>query len=151
MAAAIFLAALALNLANVVGRYIFLTPIYWAEEMITFLIIYSVFLAAAEVAFHGEQLRIEAIDVLLPLRLRTLHQYVISGLSAGAVAFVAVQSFGLMKMLTVNAQRSTVAEIPMNIPFAAIPLGFALLALSIVARIVGQLNQSKELTHKLGS
>ena len=42
----IFLAAVLINIANVIGRYVFSYPIFWAEEVLVFMVIWAVFLSA---------------------------------------------------------------------------------------------------------
>lgn len=58
--------ALALNFANVILRYAFRAPIYWAEEVMIFTFVWCVFLGAAVVAFRGDHLRVELFEWILP-------------------------------------------------------------------------------------
>jgi hypothetical protein len=49
-----FLFALALNFSNVVGRYVFHAPIFWAEEAMIYTFVWCVFLGAVFVALRGK-------------------------------------------------------------------------------------------------
>ena len=57
LAGALLLLSVALNFANVVGRYFFSVSIYWAEEVMLFLMVGCVFLGNGVVAWSGRQIR----------------------------------------------------------------------------------------------
>ncbi|HKD25861.1 MAG TPA: hypothetical protein VKC66_08065, partial [Xanthobacteraceae bacterium] len=57
LTAVMMLIAVALNAANIVGRYVFFRPIASAEEIMLFLLVGTVFLGNAIVGFEGKQLR----------------------------------------------------------------------------------------------
>ncbi len=42
----LFLVAAGINIVNVIGRYVFSVPVFWAEEVLTFIVIWVVFLLA---------------------------------------------------------------------------------------------------------
>ena len=48
----IFLIACGINIANVVGRYLFSFPIFWAEEVLVFMVVWAVFLSAVAITFN---------------------------------------------------------------------------------------------------
>src|SRR5205823_12546248 len=47
-------AGVALNFANVVGRYVFFKPIIWAEEVLVFIMIWCVMLGATVVTWENQ-------------------------------------------------------------------------------------------------
>ena len=55
----IFLAAAFINIGNVVGRYVFSAPIFWAEEVMVFMVIWAVFLSAISITFSGSHLSMD--------------------------------------------------------------------------------------------
>ena len=55
LTAVLMLIAVALNAANIVGRYVFFRPIASAEEIMLFLLVGTVFLGNAMVGFEGKQ------------------------------------------------------------------------------------------------
>ena len=61
LAGVLLVASVALNFANVVGRYFFSASIYWAEEIMLFLMVGCVFLGNGVVAWSGRQLRMDVI------------------------------------------------------------------------------------------
>ena len=49
--------AIAINLANVVGRYVFAAPVFWAEEVLMFMIIWGIYIAAGSSRTWGRTWR----------------------------------------------------------------------------------------------
>ena len=70
LTAVLMLIAVALNAANIVGRYVFFQPIASAEEIMLFLLVGTVFLGNAIVGFEGKQLRMDVILHALPPPIR---------------------------------------------------------------------------------
>jgi TRAP-type C4-dicarboxylate transport system permease small subunit len=68
LAALLLLAAIAINFANVLARYLFLASIYWADEAMVFLVIWSIFLAAIAVTYDGSHLTMDLFSARLPPR-----------------------------------------------------------------------------------
>ena len=47
------LTAVAINIANVIGRYVFDAPVSWAEEVMSYGIIWGVFIAVAAITYRA--------------------------------------------------------------------------------------------------
>ena len=70
LAGVLLVASVALNFANVVGRYFFNASIYWAEEIMLFLMVGCVFLGNGVVAWSGRQIRMDVIVGMMPPKVR---------------------------------------------------------------------------------
>src|SRR6266702_7563866 len=55
-----------LNFANVIGRYFFNASIFWAEEIMLYLMVGCVFFGNGVVAWSGRQLRMDVIVGMMP-------------------------------------------------------------------------------------
>jgi TRAP-type C4-dicarboxylate transport system permease small subunit len=132
--AALILAGVALNFANVVGRYVFLKPIIWAEEILVFIMIWCVMLGAALVTWDNQHLRMDAVFSLTPPRVRRWLNILSAAAFLLAAVFVLAQSIRVVILTIATGQRSVVAEVPMYIPYAAIPVSFALMVIMLVWR-----------------
>jgi TRAP-type C4-dicarboxylate transport system permease small subunit len=130
----LILAGVALNFANVVGRYVFLAPIIWAEEVLVFIMIWCVMLGATLVTWDDQHLRMDAVHHLTPPRVRRWLDLITTLAFVGAGIFVLAQSVRVLLLAARTGQRSVVADLPMVIPFAAIPLSFAIIVGMLVAR-----------------
>jgi TRAP-type C4-dicarboxylate transport system permease small subunit len=129
-----FLFALALNFANVVLRYAFHAPIYWAEEVMIFTFVWCVFLGAALVALRSDHLRVELLEWVLPAAGRRALAIVIHLATTGVMTFVAWRASALLELVLRLQQTSIIAEIPMAVPYGAVLLGSVLLALASLVR-----------------
>src|SRR6266478_7748981 len=70
LTAVLMLIAVALNAANIVGRYVFAAPISSAEEIMLFLLVGTVFLGNSIVGWEGKQIRMDVVLQSLPETLR---------------------------------------------------------------------------------
>ncbi len=136
LTAVLVLIAVALNFANIVGRYVFLRPIASAEEVMLFLLVGMVFLGNAVVGWRGRQLRMDVILHILPPTLRrTLEIAADLAMIAVCIILIAV-GWPAIEMLAEFDQRSQAAEIPLYIPQALVPIGLGLNAFLVAARLV---------------
>lgn len=134
-AGVLILVGIAVNFANVIGRYVFFHPLVWADETLIYIMVWTVFMGAVLVSFEGQHLKMDFFSILLP----SPWKQVLAGISAAAFlavcVFVIPQSWTVVKLMWDFGQRSVVAEIPMVIPHFAVLLGFALMFLAVVLRI----------------
>jgi TRAP-type C4-dicarboxylate transport system permease small subunit len=132
----LLLIAIALNFANIIGRYIFSAPINLAEEVMLFLLVAVVFLGSSVVSWEGRQIRMDVFLHMLPATTRhwleVLSDLVTIGVSLALVWF----AWPVISMLVEFDQRSQTANVPLFVPQALIPIGLALTALLTVARLV---------------
>ena len=135
----ILLLAIAINFANIVGRYVFLAPLPWAEEVLGFLVIWGVALGASAVTYDRAPSRHG--PVLGTLSAARSHASMRSQLVAWS-AFApspAFKAWQIVAIMARNGQVSITAGIPMTIPYAAFVVGFGLHAVAAVAAAVGTL------------
>jgi TRAP-type C4-dicarboxylate transport system permease small subunit len=136
LAAISLIVAVALNLANIVGRYIFFSPIASAEEIMLFLFVGTVFLGNSYVGWKGRQIRMDVLLHALPERWRRGLDLV-ADLAVIVVSIVIiVVGWPAIQMLAEFDQRSQVAEIPLVLPQALIPIGLGLNALFVAVRLI---------------
>jgi len=136
VAAVLLLAAVALNLANIIGRYLLAAPIASAEEVMLFLLVGIVLLGNSVVAWEGRQIRMDVVLHLLPLPVRRLLE-ILADLVAIAVSLVlVVLGWPVITMLAEFDQRSQAADLPLVIPQAIVPLGLTLTAILVAVRLL---------------
>ena len=142
----LLLFSIALNFANVIGRYIFFSPILWAEEVMIFIMVWCVFMGAILVSWDGRHLKMD----LVSSNLNTPLKQWVNGFSVMVFlvvcGFVVVQSYKAVSLFTRLGQESTVAGIPMTIPHSALLIGFVLMVVGVAVRgrdhISGRLESS---------
>ena len=129
----ILLAAIVINFANIVGRYLFLAPLPWAEEVLSFLVIWGVALGASAVTYDRRHLAMDLCAAVFPERLQAALDVVIVIAMIGFSAFACVQALRIVAIMAANGQVSITAEIPMTVPYAAFVVGFGSIALAAFA------------------
>ena len=130
----LILFGIAVNFANVLGRYLFLAPIVWAEEIMIYSMVWMVFIGAVLVSWDGHHLKMDFFSIMLPSPFKEIMNF--SGVFCFLIVaiFVLPQTFTVTELMFNLDQRSVVAEIPMVIPHFAILLGFIMMFVVIVWR-----------------
>ena len=131
---ALLLGGLALNVANIVGRYLLHKPIIAAEELLSFSMVWCIFLGAVLVTWDGRHLRMDILYYFLPGRIRRILSAVVILVFVAVGSIVAVQSWRIVELVGRLSEVSVVAEVPMTVPWASIPISFALMVCLVVLR-----------------
>jgi TRAP-type C4-dicarboxylate transport system permease small subunit len=143
LTAILLLVAVALNLANIIGRYVFGTPIASAEEVMLFLFVGAVFLGNSVVAWEGKQIRMDVVLHALPGGLRRGLD-IVADLGQLAISLALIMlAWPVLAMLAEFDQRSQAADIPLVIPQALVPIGLGLTAVLVGARLLDRLGSKR--------
>ncbi len=128
-AALLMITVTLLNLTQVGGRYFFNTGFSWTEEVMRYSMIWLMMLGSVACIFRVEHKGIEALEGLVRSdRVR----FVKSALySIAAIFCVVILIHGLPLALRNAAQTAPASGIPMIIPYAALPVGSALMLVQI--------------------
>ncbi|PWE53416.1 hypothetical protein DEM27_26065 [Metarhizobium album] len=129
----IILVAIAINAANIIGRYIFQSPLDWAEEVLTYLMIWGVCLGASAVTYENRHLNMDLFVANLDPRLKLGLDIVRTTAIAGLGLYVAVNAWKVVNLMSANGQVSAVAGVPIDLVYLAFVVGFILMALSAIA------------------
>jgi TRAP-type C4-dicarboxylate transport system permease small subunit len=155
-AAVLLLIAVAINAANIAGRYcavqceaalehlhldplafiLPLHPIEWADEIMLFLLVGMVFLGNAIVGFEGRSLRMDIVLHALPRSLRRGLEAATDLAMIAVCVTLIVLGWPAVQMLAEFDQRSLIADIPMAIPQALVPIGLGLNAFLVAVRLI---------------
>ena len=128
----IILLAIAINFANIVGRYVFLAPLDWAEEVLVFMVIWGVCLGASAVTYDNRHLDMDLFSAAFPAMLRAVLEIVKLVAMVGFCGFTAANAWTIVAIMAGNGQVSIIAGVPMTIPYMAFVLCFCLVAVSAV-------------------
>ena len=131
----LMLAGVALNFANVFGRYVLGSPIFWAEEVLVIITIWGVFLGMVAIAWNGEHLTMDLFTARMQGRARLLLNLLRAVAMAVVCAFVALQSWQIVSLFVATEAVSVGAQIPKAFPHSALFVGFGLTALAVIVRI----------------
>ncbi len=123
---------IAINFGNVIGRYVFLEPIIWAEEIMIYIMVWTVFVGAVLVSYEGRHLRMDFFSIMLPSPWKEVINFIATVATLAVCLFVIPQNWTVVELMWNNDQRSVVAEIPMVIPHFALLLGFVLIFIALL-------------------
>jgi C4-dicarboxylate transporter DctQ subunit len=131
----LMLAGVAICFANVVARYLFGYALFWAEEVMVFLIIWGVFIGVAAAAYDRAHLNMDLFaGTFRGLTLQVLNALIVAVLLASCV-FMIVQSWQVVTLFYQGGVTSVSAGVPKWISHSALPVGFALMALAVLSRL----------------
>lgn len=133
--ALVLLATIALNFANVVGRYLFGRTLVGADEMQTYAMVWIAFLGAGVVAWRGEHLRMDILLKLWRPGLRRAFRLLEAVLVLVIVGFALWQSLGYVQSMLRLGANSPTAQIPMWLPHSGVAVGLALLLVVALWRL----------------
>ena len=138
LSALALLASLATIVYSVVRRYVFNAPVAWTDELVGYLLVASVMLAAADALLGGEHIAVDIVtDRLPPLGKRAAFLFGLVAVAATAVLLV-VEGIGTVRFSLMVGQRSNgVLALPLWIPQALVPIGALLLLAAAAAAFIG--------------
>ena len=136
LAGLLLVASVGLNFANVIGRYFFNTSIFWAEEVMLYLMVACVFLGNGVVAWSGRQLRMDVIVAMMPAQVQKVLALVAELTFIVVAVAIVVFAWPVIRDLWLFDQRSQSAELPMVIPQIMIPIGLSIMAFLVVVRLL---------------
>jgi TRAP-type C4-dicarboxylate transport system permease small subunit len=130
----IILAAVSINVTNVVGRYVFDAPVSWAEEAMSYMIIWGVFIAISAITYQGNHLRMDLLVMNVRGRLAMAIGALTVTLIIACSVFVMSQSIQVVKLYAMTGETSMGARIPLIYAHAALLVGFFLMAAAAIVR-----------------
>ncbi len=133
----LLIAAVFVNCANVVSRYVFSRAILGAEEIQVFILVWITFVGIAGVAWQGEHLRMDVLVQRLPAGVRTSLDRIDALLVAALAVFMLYQSWHFTALMIDLDRNSDALRIPMAIPHIGLVTGFLLLSAVSLMRLAG--------------
>jgi C4-dicarboxylate transporter, DctQ subunit len=126
LAGAIIVCSLLL-FVNVVMRYIFLLPIYWAEELVRYLMVWMIFIGASQVTLWGGHVAVDIVPRALSKRGNVILAFIVNVICIVFCLVLAYLSLKQMLRVMRAGQISPALEIPMWIAYLSIPAGTMLM------------------------
>jgi TRAP-type C4-dicarboxylate transport system permease small subunit len=130
----LLLAAIAINISNVVGRYVFSAPVNWAEEAMIYIVVWGVFICIGSVTYQGLHLRMDLVAMTLGSRARMLLGGLTAILMIACAIFVMVQTTKIVQLYISNGETSMGAKVPLVYPHSALLVGFFLMVVAALIR-----------------
>lgn len=136
LSVAMLAGSVAINFANIIGRYVVHAPLEYAEEVMLYLMIGFVFLGGARVAAGGMHIRMDIFLRMMPERIQSVLLFASELLLVVACLVLTAFSWPTIAQLYDFDQRSVAADIPMYIPQAMVPIGLSTMAVFVSLRLL---------------
>ena len=108
-------------------RYVFLLPIYWAEEFVRYLMVWLIFIGASQVTLWGGHVAVDIVPRLLSKRGNAILAFLVNVICILFCVLLAYLSLKQMLRVKGAGQISPALEIPMWIAYLSIPAGTILM------------------------
>ncbi len=131
----IMLFASLLLFTNVVMRYVFLEPIFWAEELARYLMVWLIFLGAGEVAGAEGHISVNIITRFLGPRGNKVLSRLVKLLCAIFCVVLAYYSWRHTMRVRSAHQVTAALDFPMWWAYLSIPVGSGLMAVQYASRL----------------
>ncbi len=129
----------AIMMTQVVLRYFFSAPLFWAEEISVQLLVFASVLGLSLLTRRGDLVYIDFLPRTLPGRARHALLAVLGLVMLAIVAFVAVLAWGWISRPEVRLELSATTQLPRWYSYAVLPIGLAGMALHQAAAVVRHL------------
>ncbi len=127
LAASSLAAAAAISIAGVIVRFVFGGGIFWAEEAVIFLVIFSTFVGAAIVLRHDEHVNVDILPVVSGERGRWLFRLLGTGLLLLYCAVIGGYGWLLVTQPAARATVTPAPDLPLWFVELALPIGLTLM------------------------
>ncbi len=138
----LFAACVGITFAGVFARYILNNSIIWAEEFSRYTFNWVVMLACALAVSSNSHMYIDVIYRVIPEKYHKHYQAAVDGLVLIFLAFMIYQSIALVQ--GAGVQVSAAMRIPMRIVYCGMPVGFALMLIFGIERLINDVTGKSE-------
>lgn len=111
---------------QVILRYVFKSPLAWAEEACRYCFIYSIMLATAYCTRRGTMLRVDVVINLFPKKAALVLDMFAQTLAIAFCIIMLRPAWNVMQSAYQLGNVSSALELPMWILYSSAPIGFAL-------------------------
>lgn len=126
---------------QVVARFVLGAPTMWAEELGRYLLVAITMLGSAILIEKNEHISIDTFVEMLPEKLRTAISWLRDTITLTVCGLIAWYGWTLVGIG--ERQSSTGLPIKMSLPYLAIPVGAALMALVLVLSRLNRLDEQE--------
>lgn len=117
---------------QVIFRFVVKASLPWSEETSRYLLVWITFLGAAAGVKTGAHVGVEAVTLMLPAKIRKIVNLLGIAICIFFCVSVCIFSFGIISTQMQMTQVSPAMQIPMWIPYAAIPVGMVLMTIRYI-------------------
>jgi TRAP-type C4-dicarboxylate transport system permease small subunit len=129
-----------LTFADVIGRYVFISPIFGAAEMIQFLLAMTIFAGLSLVNAHDDHITVDLFEPFLDRFIPNVRRFLVQTFSVVVMAIITVEMTRFALEAHHHKSITVVLEWPLVIVSGAVA---ALSAVSLIVQILGLVSPEK--------
>jgi C4-dicarboxylate transporter, DctQ subunit len=131
-----------LLLINVIMRYIFNSAIYWAEELVRYLMVWVIFVGGSQVAKHEGHIAVDILYRAVSVRAKLFLDYLVNVIAIIFCLILAYYSFLQVMHVYSSHQISPALELPMWLVYLSIPLGSILMVIRYISQFFVRIHKT---------
>lgn len=139
-----FFVTVAVIFAQVIFRYVLRNSLTWSEELARYIFVWQIWLGASYAAKINKHINITAARERMPQRVQVILEAVVLVLWAAFAVFMVVKGKDVIAYILKSKQRTPALQIPMAVPYLAVPVGCGLMAFRIVENFFRSIPDWKE-------
>jgi TRAP-type C4-dicarboxylate transport system permease small subunit len=128
------LAMTGVTLAQVIARYVFGAPLIWSEEAARYLFVWVSMIGAALAVRQGSHYALTALVERLAESVQRVARALVFVVAFGFIVILLVT--GVNETMQAHLQDAATLPFRMSLPYAAMPVGAALMLLHLVLRTI---------------
>jgi len=125
-----------ISFANIIGRYLFNSPLWWGEELSRFLSIWLVFIALRYTTRSKMHLASDGLIKKFSVKVQRTANFISFILTT--ILLVVMLWAGIKMVFITHMQNSASLRIPMSFVFIAIPIGCLLMLIEILIQFYNE-------------
>lgn len=134
ISAVLLIAVILMNVAQIFYRYVLVDPLSWTGETMRYATTWMVMLAGSAALFRGEHMVISLFDSVQSKKIRNFVRILVLACIAGFCALLIWE--GIPAAINNFSQNSPAMQIPMTLPYLAVPVGAALMLIKVLCLMV---------------
>lgn len=115
-------------IVQIILRFVFRHPLFWAEEMVRYMVIASTMLMLGPASKEGNLMGVEFVLDLFPGQIQKGIRIAVKAVSVFFYFFISYYGVKLVFKIMEKRQLSPALQIPMWVPYTLIPIGLCILA-----------------------
>lgn len=113
-------------LFQVIARYIFKSPLVWAEEACRYMFVWITFMSMGYCLRKGTLIKVDALLMKFPKLIQNIIEIISSVLTLALFAILFMRSITVVQQIAASGQKSPALGIPMMYIYGASIVGFGL-------------------------
>ena len=147
LAGSLVLIATMIGFLQIILRYVFQAGLIWANEVVTMLVVFGVFIGISTAAGQDKHIRFDIVVNCLPSTQRLLNRFFTNLLSLSFAICMLIFGIKYLIFLSIFGGRSSASGIPSIYPFSIIAISGMFLSIRYIVKLMELYRLFRRLYH----